>query len=78
METPCVAILISNSKNVIFFFYLLSSTKLKNRRAEQVLPVRVRGSDNIGRGERMGKGGQWLNMVQTMYTHVRKCKNDTC
>jgi hypothetical protein len=40
-------------------FYVFSSTKSENKRAEQVLP---------GRG---GKG----EMAQIMYTHVSQCKN---
>jgi hypothetical protein len=42
--------------------YVFSSTKLENKRAEQVLPGRGFG----GRGE----------LAQTTYTHVSKCKND--
>jgi hypothetical protein len=40
-----------------------SSTKLENKRAEQVLP---------GSGEWRWSGRQ----AQMMYTHVSKCKND--
>jgi hypothetical protein len=25
-----------------------------------------------------GERSRWVNMVQTMYTHVRYCKYDTC
>jgi hypothetical protein len=45
--------------------FVFSSTKLENRRAEQVLPG--------------GWGGGWKReVVQIMYTHVSKCKNNTC
>jgi hypothetical protein len=50
----------------LFFFiisYAFSSTKLENKRAEQVLP---RSRD---------RGGE-LEAAQTMYTYVSKCKND--
>jgi hypothetical protein len=42
--------------------YVFSSTKSEKKRAEQVLPG----------GWGMG------DCVQIMYTHVSKCKNDTC
>jgi hypothetical protein len=42
--------------------YLFSSTKSENKKAEQVLSGSV-----CGMGE----------LVQTMYTYVSKCKNDT-
>jgi hypothetical protein len=59
-------------------FLILSSTKLENRRAEQVLP---------GSGRMFGTNGRWgggrerdrrMKMVQIIYTQVCKCKNDTC
>jgi hypothetical protein len=56
----------------LIIFYVFSFTKLENRRVEQV-----------GRWAPMG-GGRWqergrrINMVQITYTHVYKCKNDTC
>jgi hypothetical protein len=60
-----------------FIFYLLSSTKLKNRRVEQVL--HAWGDVGIhGRGEVAGKRGRRMNMVQIMCTHECKYKNDTC
>jgi hypothetical protein len=31
-----------------------------------------------GTSGREGKGGRRMNMLQIMYTHVCKCKNDTC
>jgi hypothetical protein len=31
-----------------------------------------------GSGEVAGRGGRRMNTVQIMYTHVCKCKNDTC
>jgi hypothetical protein len=40
--------------------YVFSSTKLENKRAEQVLP-----GDGRGRGQ----------VAQIMYTRVNKCKN---
>jgi hypothetical protein len=49
-------------KNTMFFiiFDIFSSTKLENKRAEQVLP------GGVGRQE----------VAQIMSTHVSKCKND--
>jgi hypothetical protein len=32
----------------------------------------------VGEGRLRGKEDRRLNMVQTMYTHICKCKNDTC
>jgi hypothetical protein len=57
------------------FFFLFSSTKSENRRAEQVLP-RV-GVGSSGKEEVAGKGGRRVNIVQKMCTHVCKCKNET-
>jgi hypothetical protein len=31
----------------------------------------------VGRGEVVGKEGRRVSMVQKMYTHACKCKNDT-
>jgi hypothetical protein len=58
-----------------FSFYLLcfSSTKLENRRAEQVLGVGRLAPVGWGGGRERGRR---MNMVQTMYTHVCKCKSD--
>jgi hypothetical protein len=71
-ETPCVDTFISN-----FFFLLFSSTKLENRRAEQVLPGEGRVGTS-GRVEVVGKGGRRVNTVQKLSTHVCKYKNYTC
>jgi hypothetical protein len=46
--------------------YAFSSTKLENKRVEQVLPGSGGGRD----------AGRRQEVVQTMYTHVNKCKND--
>jgi hypothetical protein len=64
------------------FYFCVSSTKWENRRTKQVLP-RGRGQLApvyvcVGRvqldfGERFRK----MNMPQTIYTHVCKCKTDT-
>jgi hypothetical protein len=55
-------------------FYAFSSTKLENKRAEQVLSGRV-GRQERGRGSRrLWEGGRG-KVAQTMYTHVSKCKN---
>jgi hypothetical protein len=59
------------------FFFLFTSTKLENRRAEQVLPKDGEVGTS-GRGEGMGKGGKRMNMIRKMCTHVCKCENDTC
>jgi hypothetical protein len=55
----------------MFFF----STKSENRRVDQVLPDWAGGA---GRRGEVGKGYRRMNMVQIIYTHVYKCKNDTC
>jgi hypothetical protein len=57
------------------FFY---STKSENRRAEQILPRRRCGVWHWWEGRHGGERGRRMNMVQIMYTHVCKCKNDTC
>jgi hypothetical protein len=44
----------------MFFFYLFSSTKLENRRVEQVL---LGGWWHQWEGEVVGKGGRRMNMV---------------
>jgi hypothetical protein len=44
-------------------FMCFSSTKSEDKRVEQVLPG---GEGSVG------------EVVQVMYTHVSKCKNDTC
>jgi hypothetical protein len=56
-------------KHYVFLImsYVYSSTKLENKRVEQVLPR----SRVWGRGWKEGGGGP-----QTMYTHVSICKND--
>jgi hypothetical protein len=56
----------------VFFF---SFTKSENRRAEQVTSAWVGTS---GREEKVGKGCGRLNVVQILYTHVCKWKNETC
>jgi hypothetical protein len=55
-----------------FIFYVFSSIKLENRGRNRIGAVGTVGGG--GGGERGGR----VNMVQTMYTHVCKCKNDTC
>jgi hypothetical protein len=60
----------------LFIFYLFSSTKSENRRAEQVLPRRRVGP--TGSGEIVQKEGRRTNAVQIMNICVCKCKNDTC
>jgi hypothetical protein len=47
--------------------YVFSSTKLENKRVEQVLP----GSGGLGVGGLEGEEG-WEEVAQTMYTHVSK------
>jgi hypothetical protein len=54
---------------------IFSFTKLENRRAEQALPGRGFALVEGGGGGEMSRR---MNMVQTMYTHVFKSKNDTC
>jgi hypothetical protein len=57
---------------------VFSSTKLENRRAEQVLSSRgMVGVSTTGRGGGNGERGWRMNMEQILYTHVCKCKNDT-
>jgi hypothetical protein len=71
--------LISNyqKRHVSFFiFYVFSSTKWENRRAEQVLWGKPVGTG--GRGDVAGEKGRMMKMMKIMYTHVCKYKNDTC
>jgi hypothetical protein len=49
---------------------VFSSTKSKNKTAEQVLPGSGEGVGELGEGRRMEA------VARTMYTHVSKCKND--
>jgi hypothetical protein len=50
------------AKHYVFLIsYIYSSTKLENKRLEQVLP---------GSGKGVGA------VTRTMYTHASKCKND--
>jgi hypothetical protein len=61
-------------------FFLLSLTyfllqKSENRRMEQIIP---RGGWHQWRQGGGGEKGRKMNMVQIMYTHVCKCKIDTC
>jgi hypothetical protein len=46
---------------------------LENKRAEQVLP-----ESEAGRvvGRRVGSKGQWGEVTQTMYIHMKKYKNN--
>jgi hypothetical protein len=37
----------------------------------------VGGLAPVGGGRWLGRGSR-INMMQTVYTHVCKCKNDTC
>jgi hypothetical protein len=56
--------------------YFFSSTKLENRRSEQVLPWGREGWHQWqGRGGE--KGDRRVNIVQKMCIQVYKCKNDT-
>jgi hypothetical protein len=59
----------------LFIFYAFS-TKLENRRAEQVLWQGVEEGGTSGEGGG-GERSRRMNMVQIMYTHVYKCKNGT-
>jgi hypothetical protein len=60
----------------MFFFF--SSIKLENKRVEQALPKYGKGDDTSWRGKVVGKKGKRMNTVQIIYTHVCKCKVDTC
>jgi hypothetical protein len=51
-----------------YCLYVFSSTILENKRAEQVLPESEKG---WVRGEEQG-----VEVAQTMYTHMNKCKNN--
>jgi hypothetical protein len=56
---------------------VFSSTKLENRRLEQVL-LRGGGGLALAGGGWYGERGRRLNTVQIMYTHVCKWKDDNC
>jgi hypothetical protein len=45
---------------------------------EQVLPVEVGWGGTSGMGEDVGRGYRRVNMVQILFTHVYKWKNDAC
>jgi hypothetical protein len=65
------------AKMPCFSNYVFSSIKSEMRRAEQVLSgVGVGRPDTGGREEMKGKGRR-VTMVQIMYTHVCKYKNDS-
>jgi hypothetical protein len=55
-----------------FFF---SYMELKNKRAKQVLPGIFVTS---GTGEAVRKWGRRVNIMQILYTHECKWKNDIC
>jgi hypothetical protein len=81
-ETPCVVISISNEPKYYvslfiffcFFFYKIREQEGVTGSAQGVRKVVGTG----GREEVVGKMGRRMNMVQIMYTHVCKRKNDTC
>jgi hypothetical protein len=63
---------IPNKQKSHFFFVLFSSTKWENRSCPRWWL-----GETSGRGDLAGTGGKRVNMVQNMYTHLCKCKNDT-
>jgi hypothetical protein len=73
----CSYLYLKQAKHCIscLVIYVFSSIKLEKRRAEWFWGERGwhqwNGGDDRERGRR-------INMVQTMYTHVCKCKNYTC
>jgi hypothetical protein len=74
---PHSYLLSQTSKNSMFLFLgFFSSTKLENRRIEQVLSKRW-GAWHRWEGGGGRQRGSWMNLVQIMYIHVCKCKNDT-
>jgi hypothetical protein len=54
-----------------FIFFLLQEGRIGSAVGEGGVGTSGSGGGGNERGRRM-------NMVQTMYTHVCKCKNDTC
>jgi hypothetical protein len=56
---------------ICFFFYKIGAQEGRTGSAQEV------GGWHWGREEVTGKGRR-MNIVQIMYTHVCKCKNDTC
>jgi hypothetical protein len=62
---------------LVLSFMFFSSEKLEDRRAEQVLPGVGVWLALVGGGGGREKGWR-VNIVQTMYTHVCKYKNETC
>jgi hypothetical protein len=74
-KLPVYVTFISNKLKCHLFHFVLSlfsSTKSENRRAEKVLPS--------GEGWLQWKrgGDAERSRRQRMFTHVCKCKNDTC
>jgi hypothetical protein len=69
-----VSIFFSNEQKChvsFIIFYVFSSTKLENRFC-------LGGGWHWWEQRDGGERGRRMNMVQIMYTHVCKCKNDTC
>jgi hypothetical protein len=58
----CSYLYLKQAKMSIFFFFHFSSTKLENRKVEQILPRG--GVGTSGKKEVAGKGGRRVNMVQ--------------
>jgi predicted nucleotidyltransferase len=73
-KASCVDIFILNRQKC--HFSLFSSTKLENRRVEQVLPGV--GDGTSGRREVAGKRYRRVNMMHILSIHICKCENDIC
>jgi hypothetical protein len=74
----CSCLYLKLAKTPCFSFYLLGFFfyEIEEQRVEWVLPRGWGWHQWEGGGVR--QGGKKVNMVQIMYTHVCKCKNDTC
>jgi hypothetical protein len=80
-ETPCVAIFISNLQKyyvslIIFLCFLFY--KIGEQEGKKVLSEGEVGGLHWWEGGGGRKRGRRMNTVETMYTHVCKCKTDTC
>jgi hypothetical protein len=74
----CSYLYLKVAKMACFSYYLLYFLFYKIREEE----CRI-GSEGVGSWHQWERGGgrekgRRMNMVQIMYTHICKCKNDTC
>jgi hypothetical protein len=76
----CSYLYLKLAKMSCFSFYLLSFFLLQNLRTggQNRFCWGVGEVGTSGNGKGKGKKGRRINTAQIIYTHVCKCKNDTC